>query len=57
MCDALHPYLSLEIFIIFASLQVLDIFGTVTAAFKATWMGTQMLTASDLPLHVAQSAY
>ena len=53
------PYIPISLwkFLSFASLQVLDIFGTVTAAFKATWMGTQMLTASDLPLHVAQSAY
>ena len=35
--------------------KVTETFGTVTAVFKATWLGTQMLTEKDLPLHVAQS--
>eukprot|EP00729_Bicosta_minor_P007791 gene7791-8950_t len=34
--------------------EVTYAFGNVTAVFKATWLGTQMLTEKDLPLHVAQ---
>ena len=54
-CIILPIYISSLTFSLFFFKKVTETFGTVTAVFKATWLGTQMLTEKDLPLHVAQS--
>lgn len=54
-CIILPIYISSLFFFTLFFQKVTETFGTVTAVFKATWLGTQMLTEKDLPLHVAQS--